>query len=149
MWQPCGFVPQVMTSMQYNVLVLRPRFMIISSLLIFYIVPEMSSQLSSRLVVLLAIQMLSSRSALRFYPSLVIRGQTISFVVLRQWPNVPSHLRTHLLLRLPFRSLSELTTLMLLYLTILTPIKVLAVKVYLLNIKIPTYFPPKATTLVC
>ena len=53
MQQLCGFVPEVLTSMQYNGLALRSGFTIISGLLIFYIMPKMSSLLSSRLVALL------------------------------------------------------------------------------------------------
>ena len=47
-------------------------------------------------------------------------------MVFRQRPNIPSYLRTHLLLQLPFRLLSELPTLMLLSLAILTQIRVMA-----------------------
>ena len=54
MQQPCGFVTWVLTSMQYNSLALRPGCAIISGLLIFYIIPKMNLQLSSRLVMLLA-----------------------------------------------------------------------------------------------
>ena len=54
-------------------------------------------------------------------------------MVLRQIPNVPSYLRTQLLLQLPFRLLSELPTLMLLSLIILTPIRVIA-KVKAINV---------------
>ena len=86
----------------------------------------MSLQLSSRLVMLLAKQMLSSISALRFHLSLMMRCWTISFVVFRQRPNVPSYLRTQLLLQLPFGLLSELPTLMLSSPAILTQIRVVA-----------------------
>ena len=47
-------------------------------------------------------------------------------MVFRQRPNVPSYLRTHLLLQLPFGLLSEWPTLMLLSLAILTQIRVVA-----------------------
>ena len=47
-------------------------------------------------------------------------------MVFRQRPNMLSYLRTHLLLQLPFRLLSELPTLMLLSLAILTQIRVVA-----------------------
>ena len=40
--------------MQYNGLALRPKFVIISGLLILYIMPKMILQLLSRLVMLLA-----------------------------------------------------------------------------------------------
>ena len=39
MQQPCGFVPLVLTSLQYKSLALRPRFGIVSGVLVFYIVP--------------------------------------------------------------------------------------------------------------
>ena len=123
---PCGFVPRVLTSMQYNGLALRPGFTIISGLLIFYIVPKMSLQLSSRLVIVTGYIDAFNMSALRFHPSLMMRYWTISFVVFRQRPNVPSYLRTHLFLQLPFGLLSELPTLMLLSLAILTQIGVMA-----------------------
>ena len=47
-------------------------------------------------------------------------------MVFRQRPNVPSYLRTHLLLQLPFGLLSKLPTLMLLSPAILTQIRVVA-----------------------
>ena len=47
-------------------------------------------------------------------------------MVFRQRPNVPSYLRTQLLLQLPFRLLSELPALMLLSAAILTKIRVVA-----------------------
>ena len=47
-------------------------------------------------------------------------------MVFRQRPNVPSYLRTHLLLQLPFRLLSEWPAFMLLFLDVLTQIRVMA-----------------------
>ena len=47
-------------------------------------------------------------------------------MVFRQRPNVPSYLRTHLLLQLPFGWLSKLPTLMLLSQAVLTQIRVMA-----------------------
>ena len=70
--------------------------------------------------------MLSIMSALRFHPSLMMKYWTVLFMVFRQRPNMPSYLRTHLLLQLPFGLLSELLTLMLLSLAVLTQIKDMA-----------------------
>ena len=47
-------------------------------------------------------------------------------MVFRQRPNVPSYLRTHLLLQLSFGLLSELPTLMLMSPEILTQIRLMA-----------------------
>ena len=69
--------------------------------------------------------MLSSLSALRFHPSLMMRYWTLSFVVFKKKPNILSYLRTYLLFQLPFGFLSELPTLMLLYPAILTQIRVI------------------------
>ena len=52
--------------------------------------------------------------------------KAISFMVFRQRPNMPSYLRPHLLLEVPFGLLSMIPTLILLLLAILTPITAMA-----------------------
>ena len=56
----------------------------------------------------------------------MMRCWTISFVVFRQRPNVPSYSKTHLLLQLPFGLLNKLPTLMLLSPAILTQVRIMA-----------------------
>ena len=60
-------------------------------------------------------------------------------MVFRQRPNMPSYLRTHLLLQLPFRLLSEWPALMLLSMAILTQIRIMAeTKVAKVNLTLMT-----------